>query len=291
MRHSIRSWRAVFVGSIAVGTVFSLAGLGLAGTHSGTRSGLHGAASRQQALNAYLHAHSSSAPTANHTPNDGDLADQFAQWNAERTAPAGFVSGQALVTGAQQAALLPTTPGTWQEFTNQPYNAQPSTYTDPFWGNQGAGWSLVGGRTTALATAPDGTWFAGTADGGVWRSTDQGQNWTPVFDSMPTLSIGALAVNPVDGSLWVGTGDANVSQDSYAGTGVYRSTDDGQTWQRVGDDSSGNNPLVSHTGCRLSFDLSGSAYAAADNGLVRFAAGRSSGPEIRAAPRATGDPP
>src|SRR5260370_7168170 len=88
MRHPTRSWRAALVGSIAVGTVFSLAGLGLAGTSSGTRGGPHGAGSRQHALNAYLHAHSSSAPTANHTPDDADLADQFAQSNPDRTPPA-----------------------------------------------------------------------------------------------------------------------------------------------------------------------------------------------------------
>jgi hypothetical protein len=163
--------------------------------------------------------------------------------------------------------------GRWQEFTDRPYNAEPSNYTDPFWSNIGAGFSLVGGRVTALASTPDGAWFAGTADGGVWRSFDQGQHWTPVFDSMPTLSIGALAVDPVDGSLWVGTGEANTSQDSYAGTGVYRSRDDGATWRRVGDDGSGSNPLVDHTVFRIAFDQSGDAYAATNNGLFRLAAG------------------
>ncbi len=280
MRHTTRSWRAVFVGSIAVGTVFSLTGLGLAGTHNGHRTGLHGAAARERAQLSYLRAHSHSATTSSHTPNDGDLADQFAQWDAERTAPAGVVSGQALVSAQQQAAALPVDGPSWHEFTRVPYNGEPSNYLDPFWSNAepapGAGFSLVGGRTTALATTPDGTWFAGTADGGVWRSRDQGQHWKPVFDSMPTLSIGALAVDPVDGSLWVGTGEANVSQDSYAGTGVYRSTNDGETWTRVGDDSSGNNPLVSHTVFRIAFDASGNAYAATDNGLFRLAAGGAS---------------
>jgi hypothetical protein len=128
------------------------------------------------------------------------------------------------VSAQQQAAALPVTGSAWQEFTNEPYNAQPSTYTDPFWGNEGAGFSLVGGRVTALAATADGAWFAGTADGGLWRSTNQGQNWTPVFDSMPSLSIGALAVDPADGSLWVGTGEANTSQDSYAGASSTRSS-------------------------------------------------------------------
>ncbi len=280
MRRPTGSWRAVFVGTIAVSTVFSLTGLGLAGTHGGARSSPRGAAVREHAQLKYLRAHTSSQPTASHTPDDGDLADQFAQWDAERTAPAGVVSGQALVIAQQQAAALRTEGSDWQEFTRQPYNAQPAGYTDPFWSNVGAGFSLVGGRTTALVAAPDGTWFAGTADGGVWRSRDHGEHWRPVFDSMPTLSIGALAINPADGSLWVGTGEANVSQDSYAGTGVYRSTNDGRSFQRVGDDSSGSNPLVSHTVFRIAFDSSGDAYAATDNGLFRFAAGGNSWTEV-----------
>jgi sugar lactone lactonase YvrE len=186
--------------------------------------------------------------------------------------------------------VLPSTGGLWQEFTNKPYNAEPSNYTDPFWGNQGAGFSLVGGRVTALTTTPDGAWFAGAADGGVWRSTDSGQHWTPVFDSMPTLSIGALAVAPTDGSLWVGTGEANTSQDSYAGTGVYRSTDGGATWQRVGDDTSGNNPLVSHTVFRIAFDSSGDAYAATNDGLFRIAAGATQWVEVLAPAAPAGEP-
>jgi sugar lactone lactonase YvrE len=286
MQHPIRRWRAALMGPVALGMVVSLAGAGLASSPPGS----HGAGERQQAQNGYLRTHGS-APAANHTPNDGDLADQLAQYNAERTAPAGSVPGQALISAQQQAAALPTTGSAWQEFTNAPYNAQPSNYTDPFWSNVGAGWSLVGGRTTALVATRDGTWFAGTADGGVWRSTDQGQHWTPVFDSMPTLSIGALAVNPADGSLWVGTGEANVSQDSYAGTGVYRSADDGATFQRVGNDSSGSNPLVSHTVFRIAFDQSGNAYAATDNGLFRYAASTGSWTEVLDPAGATDFPP
>ena len=80
---------------------------------------------------------------------------------------------------------------------------------------------MVGGRVTALATTRDGAWFAGAADGGVWRSYDQGAHWTPVTDNLPDMSTGALAVDPVDGSLWLGTGEANESQDSYQGDGVW----------------------------------------------------------------------
>ena len=259
-------WRLTVAGTVALGAAISLSGVGVAAP-----GGVHGAAARQQARTAYTKAQGG-APTANHTPDDGDLADQAAAYANERTAPAGSLSGAALVSAQQQAAAMRVSGSAWQEVTNLPYNAQPSNYTDPFWGNEGAGFSIVGGRTTALAVTAAGHWFAGTADGGVWRSTDQGAHWTPVFDAMPTLSIGAVAIDPADGSLWVGTGEANVSQDSYAGTGVYRSTDDGATFTRVGD-VSGNNPLVSHTTFRLAFDPSGTAYAATDNGLFRYSAG------------------
>lgn len=263
---SRRHWQVGTIGAVVVGMTFSLSGIGAAAPNR-----VHGAAARQQAQVAHSQA-TGGANSPTHTGEDGDLADQQAQWDFERTAPAATAPGQAILDASQEAAALPTTGGAWQEFTNQPYNAQPSNYTDPFWGNEGAGFSLVSGRVTGLAETPDGDWFAGTAGGGVWRSANQGGTWTAVFDAMPTLAIGALGVNPADGSLWVGTGEANESQDSYTGTGVYRSTDDGATWTRVGD-TNGDNPLISHTVFQLAFDQAGDAYAATNNGLFRLAAG------------------
>jgi hypothetical protein len=135
----------------------------------------HGAGQRQQARNAFLKS-KGGTPTATHTPDDGDLADQAASYANERTAPGTNLSGAALIAAATAAKSLPTSGSAWQELTTVPYNAQPSNYTDPFWSNIGAGFSIVGGRTTALVQTPDGDWFAGTADGGVWRSIDQGQH-------------------------------------------------------------------------------------------------------------------
>jgi hypothetical protein len=252
--------------------------------------GVHGAGARHHAYKKYVRENTAAA-TATHTPDDGDLAAQQAQYDFERTAPAGFVSGDAMGNAAQQAMGLSRTGGRWEEFTRVPYNAEPSNYTDPFWSNIGAGFSIVGGRVTALVTTAHGGWFAGAADGGVWRSNDQGQNWTPVFDSMPTLSIGALAADPRDGSLWVGTGEANTSQDSYSGTGVYRSTDHGNTWQRLGDDQAGNNVLAAHTVFRIAFDHSGDAYAATNNGLFRLGAGSNAWTEVLAPAGSTDFPP
>src|ERR1700756_1390137 len=103
MQPRIRPWRVALFGSIVVGTAFSLAGVGMAGT-AGPH--LHGAAARQHAVDGYVRA-PRKGPKNNHTPDDGDLADVFAAFDNERTAPAGSVSGTALVDAAKQAAKLP----------------------------------------------------------------------------------------------------------------------------------------------------------------------------------------
>lgn len=230
---------------------------------------LRGAAARQTFHNQAVQA-TGSSPTPSHTPNDGDLADQQAAYNNQRLAPGTSVSGEALVSGQRQASGLSSSGGPWQEVTNQAYDGNPPTYTDPFWGNQGSGFSIVGGRTTALTAAPNGTWYAGTADGGVWSSQTRGRTWSPLTDGLPSLSIGALAVNPTDGSVWAGTGEANTNQDSYAGIGVYR-IDSSGTPTRVGDSADGTNPLSGRTIYQISFDPQGNAYAATNNGLFRYA--------------------
>src|SRR5215471_10927274 len=103
MQHRRRLPRVALTGALAVGMVISLnifyaSGPALAGPPHGP----HGAGARQQARNGYMHAHGGAAK-ANHTPDDGDLADLVAQYNAERTAPSGNLSGDALVSAQQQA--------------------------------------------------------------------------------------------------------------------------------------------------------------------------------------------
>jgi photosystem II stability/assembly factor-like uncharacterized protein len=73
--------------------------------------------------------------------------------------------------------------------------------------------------------------YAATATGGVWKSTNAGVTWAPVFDSVRTGSVGAVAVAPSNSDVvWVGTGEPNNMRSSSWGTGVYKSTDGGRTW-------------------------------------------------------------
>lgn len=83
----------------------------------------------------------------------------------------------------------------------------------------------VSGRVTAIAIHPTNPnlVYVGTANGGIYRTTDGGNTWTPIFDAAQSLAIGALALAPSNPSiLYVGTGEANLSADSYVGVGIYR---------------------------------------------------------------------
>jgi photosystem II stability/assembly factor-like uncharacterized protein len=101
----------------------------------------------------------------------------------------------------------------------------------------------VGNRVAAVAGVPGdpSTYYAGAASGGVWKSTDGGNRWTPIFDRQPAAAIGSLAVAPSDPStVWAGTGEAWVIRDSdVMGNGIYKSTDAGKTWTNMGLPESG----------------------------------------------------
>ncbi len=101
---------------------------------------------------------------------------------------------------------------------------------------QNAGPFNIGGRVTALAVAPGGsTIYLGAANGGVFKSVNSGVNWTPLFDNFAVFSIGALTLQPgTSNVLYVGTGEANGSVDSYDGAGLFRTSDGGTSWQFLG---------------------------------------------------------
>jgi photosystem II stability/assembly factor-like uncharacterized protein len=95
----------------------------------------------------------------------------------------------------------------------------------------------MGGRICDLAVVESDprTMYVGVATGGLWKTTDAGDNWTPVFDQQTTLNIGAVAIAPSNPEVvYVGTGEANARNSVSWGEGVYRSTDGGKTWKHLG---------------------------------------------------------
>ena len=105
----------------------------------------------------------------------------------------------------------------------------------------GLKWRLIGpfrgGRSVAAAGVPGdpNTFYFGAVDGGVWKTTNAGVTWTPVFDHQPVASIGAIAVAPSDPKIiYAGSGESDIRSDLASGDGLYRSTDSGEHWQNVG---------------------------------------------------------
>jgi len=95
----------------------------------------------------------------------------------------------------------------------------------------------MSGRVAAVDVNPSDPTvvFVGASTGGVWRSTDGGLQWVPVFDDQPVLGIGAVAVSPANPDIvWVGTGEGNPRNSVGVGKGIYKSLDGGDTWRLMG---------------------------------------------------------
>jgi photosystem II stability/assembly factor-like uncharacterized protein len=114
----------------------------------------------------------------------------------------------------------------------QPFD--PSLYGDMKWRMIGP---FRGGRTVAAAGVPQqpNVYYMAANNGGVWKSTDYGHVWKPIFEGQPTQSIGALAVAPSDPNiLYVASGEGLQRPDLSVGDGMYKSTDAGKTWTHLG---------------------------------------------------------
>jgi len=105
----------------------------------------------------------------------------------------------------------------------------------------GLHWRLLGpfrgGRVAAVSGVPGRTneFYFGAVNGGVWKSIDGGRVWSPVFDSQPVASIGAIAVAPsAPDTVYVGSGESTLRDSMGFGNGMYKSTDAGKTWTHLG---------------------------------------------------------
>jgi photosystem II stability/assembly factor-like uncharacterized protein len=99
-----------------------------------------------------------------------------------------------------------------------------------------------GNRVSAVTGVPGNpsVYYAGSASGGIFKSDDAGHSWKPIFDDHPVSSIGDLAVTPSDpGIVWAGTGEACIRSHISVGEGIFKSTDAGRTWTRMGLEKTG----------------------------------------------------
>ena len=136
--------------------------------------------------------------------------------------------------GPALAAAAPTTPLTWKALGPRPIASFSDPPYDPNYYN---GTPPTSGRVTAIAVHPINSSIAylGAAGGGLWKTTNGGTSWTPLFDHQPSLAVSAIAIVPSSpGTVYAGTGEANASGDSYYGAGIFKSANGGTTWAKIG---------------------------------------------------------
>src|SRR5213075_1135172 len=100
----------------------------------------------------------------------------------------------------------------------------------------------VGNRTTSIVGVPGQPYiyYAGSASGGIFKTTDGGIHWEAIFDGQPVSSIGSLAIAPSDPNIvWAGTGEAWIRSHISVGQGIYKSTDAGKNWKLMGLEKTG----------------------------------------------------
>lgn len=144
---------------------------------------------------------------------------------------------QAPGTGpAQPPAVEATDPatrmGAWEQHQRM---ERESPFADLDW--RAVGPRMQGGRIESI-DVPAGstsTMYVGVGSGNLWKTTNNGTTWKPIFEKESSFAIGDVAVAPSNPDVvWVGTGEVLMARSSYAGTGVFKSTDAGETWTNMG---------------------------------------------------------
>src|SRR6187401_2037048 len=139
----------------------------------------------------------------------------------------------AVVGALAGAAVAATGPMAMVE-AQGPSPTDPKVFSELRWRNIGP---HRASRTKALDGVPSQphTFYIGIVNGGVWKTTDAGRTWVPIFDDQGTGSIGSIAVALSDPNvIYVGTGESQQRPDLATGDGMYKSTDAGKTWTHLG---------------------------------------------------------
>jgi hypothetical protein len=180
--------------------------------------------------------HARTSSVSSQEQEQPDLAQQREEWfYRQRAYPHKYVPAGAHLRALRQldeqlaaekaarpdSTVTPLGPNpSWSFIGPEPID---TPYTDP----------VVSGRVSALAIDPGNVnnVYLGGAQGGVWKSTNGGTNWTPLTDLQASTAIGSIVLDPANSNIiYVGTGEENFAQDSYYGAGILKSTDGGSTW-------------------------------------------------------------
>ncbi|MEU6577830.1 glycosyl hydrolase [Streptomyces sp. NPDC046805] len=215
-RRRIRTW-AVLATTAALGLTVTQAQAASSGGKDpfGVRTLRHQALLHQQQKGLSSFAETDGDEGDNEGEEIAEQADQYAE---ARTSP-GIVAPGAYGAAYDQLADLPHSKGSWRDLTRLPYDSDDPRYRDVN-SNSSGGAGRVTGRVTGLAADRHGYVYAGSANGGVFRSRTGGGHWANISDGLPALSTGDLQLDG-HGRLWYATGEANTSATSFLGTGVY----------------------------------------------------------------------
>ena len=135
--------------------------------------------------------------------------------------------------GVRAQDPTPATPPAAQASATDPW--VPATFNN--FRLRAVGPALMSGRINVVAVHPEDkhTWYIGVASGGVWKTTNAGTTFTPIFQNEGSYSIGHVVIDPKNpNTIWVGTGEANNQRSVGWGDGLYRSDDAGRSWRNVG---------------------------------------------------------